>query len=367
MSDEKVNYYQVMQDTAMHELDEINGIAFPVKNEQGKKWIVDKDQYVKSFGQLRTLKNTDKVKETYLILVNGNGVILKDVTLFQDEVDDCGCDMMPIAKPTDMQKLEDSKNNVNTPHKSLNKDNAYVNKKGRFDSAGIIGFILGGLIVGGIVWFKTKDKKKAILSAIGGAVIGMVVGYLIGRRGTKKMATLSKLEETQKLATNPVINEPTGKEDAKAENQDFLQLGESYDLVITNPVYAMLYADNTFYVARDKNNEKIKLKPNSMIRGKLVEVKEPEIFVLDSNNKKITKVKNKKPLPFLEIGKDLYIPLALLEKGAAITTEEANQYLNGQNSLEDEIYVKGRYAGKKYFYLMYSPNHNEAITKLYGQ
>jgi hypothetical protein len=56
-----------------------------------------------------------------------------------------------------------------------------------------------------------------------------------------------------------------------------------------------------------------------------------------------------------------------LNKGAAITSDEANQYLNGQNSLEDEIYVKGRYAGKKYFYLMYSPVHNEAITKLYEQ
>lgn len=365
MAEEKVNYYQVMQNTAMHELDEINGIAFPVKNDQGKKWIVDKDQYVKSFGQLRSLKNTDKVKETYLILVNGNGVILKDVTLFQDEVDDCGCDMMPIAKPTDMEKLEESKNQAGTPHKKYDKESGYVNKKGGFDSAGIIGFILGAVIVGGIVWFKTKDKKKAILSAIGGAVIGMVIGYLIGRRGTKKMATINKLEDTQKLTTNNAINEPTGKEDAKAENQDFLQLGESYDLVITNPVYAMLYADNTFYVARNKNNEKIKLKPNSIIRGKLVEVKDPEIFVLDTSNKKITKVKNKKPLPFLEIGKDLYIPLALLDKGAAITSDEANQYLNGQNSLEDEIYVKGRYAGKKYFYLMYSPVHNEAITKLY--
>lgn len=363
MSDEKVNYYQVMQDTAMHELDDANGYAFPVKSDSGKKWIGDKGQYVKSFGQLRTLKNPDKVKETYLVLVNGNGVVLKDVTLYQDEVDDCGCDMMPIAKPTDMQKLEESRMATNTQHKQLNKQEAYVNKKSGFDTNGIIGFILGGLVVGGIVWFKTKDKKKTIFAAIGGAVIGMIIGYLIGRRGTKKLAVVNKIEETEKLTNNAIINEPIGKEDANVENQDFLQLGQSYDLMVTNPVYVMIYEDNTFYLARNKNNQKIKLKPNSVIRGKLVEVKDPELFVLDASNKKIAKVKNKKPLPFFEIGKGLYMPLALLDKSAAISNDEANEYLSGKNNLEDEIYIKGRYAGKKYFYLMYMPVHDKLINE----
>lgn len=361
-SEAKVNYYEVMQDTAMHELDDANGYAFPVKNEKGNKWIVNKGQYVKSFGQLKTLKNTDKVKETYLLLVNGNGVILKDVTLYQDEVDDCGCDMMPIAKPTDLEKLEESKN----VHKPLNKKDAYLNKKGTFDKSGIIGFVLGAAIVGGVLWFKTKDKKKAMIGAIAGAVIGMVIGYLIGRRGTKKIADVKTIEEIEKVAENPEINETTGKEEKGADEQQFLQLGQEYDFTVPYPIFALVYGDNAFYVARDKDKQQVKINANTSIKGKLVEVKEPELFVLDNKGKKVSKVKNKKPLPFLEIGKNLYVPLAMVDKSSMIAPEEVMSYMDGNDVLNDEIYVKGRYAGKKYFYLMYMPTHDATIRNKYG-
>lgn len=364
-NDAKVNYYEVMQDTAMHELDEANGFAFPVKNEKGNKWIVNKGQYVKSFGQLKTLKNTDKVKETYLLLVNGNGVILKDVTLYQDEVDDCGCDMMPIAKPTDLEKLEESKSENNV-HKPLNKNDAYLNKKGKFDKSGIIGFVLGAAIGGGVLWFKTKDKKKAMIGAIAGAVIGMVIGYLIGRRGTKKIADVNTIDEIEKVATNTEINESTGKEEKEAETQQFLQLGQEYDFTVPFPIFALVYAENAFYVARDKDKNQVKLNANTSVRGKLVEVKEPELFILDNKGKKVSKVKNKKPLPFLEIGKNLYVPLAMVDKNSMIATEEVMNYMDGQNVLDEEIYVKGRYAGKKYFYLMYMPTHDATIRSKYG-
>lgn len=369
MSEAKVNYYEVLVDTPMHELDEANGFAFPIKSENGNKWIVKKGQYVKSFGQLRSLKNTNKAKETYLLLVNGNGVNLKDVTLFKDEVDDCGCDMMPIAKPTDLEKLKEYNDSLpkesNNAHKKLDKNSAYKNKKEGFDKSGLIGFLLGAIIVGGFMWFKTKDKKKAIIGAIAGAFLGMVIGYLIGRRGTKKIAEVKNIEkEISKVSEDNKINED---DESNSESQEFLQLGQEYSFSIPYPIYATVYSDNAFYVARDKENNKIMLDANKIVRGKLVEVKEPQLFIVDVKNKKVIKVKNKKPLPFVEIGNNLFIPLALTDKTSMISTEDAMRYLDGENNLDNEIYIKGRYSGKRNFFMMYVPNHEETIRKKYGK
>lgn len=114
MNDVKINYYEVQENTPMWEIDEMNKVALPIGLKEGRDvrgknvWTVDKGQYVKSFGQTRNLKSTSGKKEEFLLLVNGNGILMKDVALFKDEVDDCGCDGNPIATPTDLSKLNET-------------------------------------------------------------------------------------------------------------------------------------------------------------------------------------------------------------------------------------------------------------------
>jgi hypothetical protein len=360
MSDVKINYYEVQKDTPMMELDEMNGFAYPIKNDKNKNWDINKGQYVKSFGTTKVLKNTEKEKKTYLVLVNGNGVLMNDVTLYKDEVDDCGCDGNPIAKPTDMDKLE-----MKPIHNKLNEESAYINKTSKFDKSGIVGLIVGGLLVGLIVWFKTKDKKKALIGAGAGAFIGMLIGYFIGRRGLKKVETLSKLEQTERIA-NANIQEVQAGSKSDSDKQDFFQLGETYDFSIPYPVYALTYENNSFFIVKDKDGNKAVIKPSGKVRGKLVEVKEPNIFIADPSSKKVNKVKSKKPLPFLDLGNKIFIPLSVVEPNSMISTEEAMNYLNGNGGLEEEIYVKGRYSGKRLFNLMYIPAYAVIIKQKFG-
>lgn len=379
MSDVKINYYEVLKKTPMWEMDEMNKVALPIKMdddknvsiEKGKNiWTVDKGQYVKSFGQTRTLKTPDNKKEEFLLLVNGSGILVKDVTLYKDEVDDCGCDGNPIALPTEVMKAMEAENekNNNTEHKPLDKESAYVNKTSKFDKSGLVGFLLGAAIGGGIMWYVSKkDKKKTIIGAVAGAFLGMIIGYFIGRRGTRKMETVKAIEQMEKT-TNSAPKTPSAEKEQKpqAEKQEFLQLGQSYDFSIPYPVYAMLYENEAFYVAKDNTGNKMILKPGTKVRGKLVEVKEPQVFVANPATKKVEKIKNNKPLPFLLIGDNLFIPLSVVEPSAAITTEEAMKYLSGAGGLEDEVYVKGRYAGKRLYNLMYLPAYAVILKEKFG-
>lgn len=361
MSDVKINYYQVLNNTPMWDIDESNGVALIAKTEQGKKWTVDKDKYVKSFGQIRTLKTPDQKKEQFLVLVNGNGVLVKEVKLYKDEVDDCGCDGNPIATPTDLDKLDD----IEMEHSEINKESAYVNKTSRFDKSGLFGLFIGALIGSGIVWFSTKDKKKTIIGAVSGAVLGMIIGYFIGRRGTKKLETMSKLDEIERVAANTEVENVDAGSKSDSDKQGFFQLGQMYDFTIPYPVYAMLLEDNTFYVAKDTKGNKAIIKPKK-VRGKLVEVKEPNIFVADPSSKKVVKIQSKKPLPFLDLGNNIFIPLAVAEPSSMISTEEAMKFLSGEGGLDEDIYVKGRYAGKKSYNLMYMPNYAVTIKQKFG-
>jgi hypothetical protein len=49
-----------------------------------------------------------------------------------------------------------------------------------------------------------------------------------------------------------------------------------------------------------------------------------------------------------------------------ITPEEAMKFLSGGGGLEDEVYVKGRYAGKRLFNLMYMPAHAVTLKQKIG-
>ena len=363
----------------MWELDETNKVALPVvmddnKNvsiEKGKNvWTVDAGQYVKSFGQTRSLKTPDNKKEEFLLLVNGSGVLVSDVKLYKDEVDDCGCDGNPIALPTEVKKAMEAEQakQDKSEHKPLNQESAYINKTSKFDKSGLIGFLIGAVIGATIMWFVSKkDKKKTIIGAVAGAFIGMVIGYFIGRRGTKKLETVKSLDQIEKKTNSqPTTVEKEDNLKPQASKQEFLQLGQTYDFSLPYPVYPMIYQNEAFYVAKDQSGNKMILKSGSKVRGKLVEVKEPQVFVANPATKKVDKIKNKKPLPFLLIGDNMFIPLSVVEPTAAITMEDAMNYINGQGGLQDEVYVKGRYAGKRVYNLMYLPAYAVILKDKFG-
>jgi F0F1-type ATP synthase assembly protein I len=310
----------------------------------------------------------DNKKEEFILLVSGNGVLLKDVNLFKDKVDDCGCDGNPIALPTEVMKAMEAENKTeNTEHKALDKESAYLNKSKGFDTKGLYGFLLGAVIGAAIMWLSTKDKKKTIIGAVAGGVLGMIIGYFIGRRGTKKLETMDKLNQIERVANNTDVEtvEPGAKSDA--DNQGFFQLGQTYDFSIPYPVYALIYEEKTFFVAKDqKTNKKAIIKPNGKIRGKLIEVKEPAFFVPNPHTKKVERIVSQKPLPYLDLGNNIFIPLAVVDPDSMITPEEAMTFLTTGKGLENEVYVKGRYAGKRLFNLMYMPSHAVIINNKFG-
>ena len=378
MSDLKINYYEVLKDTPMWDLDETNKVALPVKTDDKKNisaenwknvWMVEKGKYVKSFGQTRVMKSyPDNKKEEFILLVSGNGVLLKDVTLFKDKVDDCGCDGNPIALPTEVMKAMEAENKTeNTEHKALDKEGAYLNKSKGFDTKGLYGFLLGAVIGAAIMWLSTKDKKKTIIGAVAGGVLGMIIGYFIGRRGTKKLETMDKLDQIERVANNTDVETVESGAKSDADNQGFFQLGQTYDFSLPYPVYALIYEEKTFFVAKDqKTNKKAIIKPNGKIRGKLIEVKEPAFFVPNPHTKKVERIVSQKPLPYLDLGNNIFIPLAVVDPDSMITPEEAMTFLTTGKGLENEVYVKGRYAGKRLFNLMYMPSHAVIINNKFG-
>ena len=63
-----------------------------------------------------------------------------------------------------------------------------------------------------------------------------------------------------------------------------------------------------------------------------------------------------------------YCPLSSpWQPTSMISPEEAMKYLNGGGGLEDDVYVKGRYAGQRLFNLMYMPAHAVIIGQKYGR
>jgi hypothetical protein len=82
---------------------------------------------------------------------------------------------------------------------------------------------------------------------------------------------------------------------------------------------------------------------------------------LDADTKKITKVQSKKPLPFIDLGNNLFMPLSAVEQSSIVAPEELKSYLNGEVALDEDIYVKGRYAGKRYYNLMYMPSAEDIL------
>ncbi len=371
MSEVKINYYELIQDANMLELDDSNKVAVGIANTNKKGlWVIKSGKLVKSFGQTKRYK-TQEGKQDVLILVNGNGIILNKVKLFKGEVDDCGCDGNPFVQESDIDKME-----TTTEHIPINKEQAYVNSKGeekksRFDKSAIMGLFFGLIMGGLILWFTTKDKKKTLIGAVSGAIIGFIIGYFIGKRGESKKEIIPTLDKITKEtdAPAPLVAEDTkSKLDAKKDGKsDFFQLGQTYDFNVIQPAYVMTLSNGTFNIAKN-NGQRVVIKSGVVIKGKLTEVESPELFVVDPKTKQVIKVQSKKPLPFLEINENMYLPLSMVDPSSVISPEEAIRFLNGEPGLlEEEIYVKGRYAGKRLFNLMYSPVHDATIRQMFGK
>lgn len=384
-SDLKIKYYEVLKETAFFNVDEKNKVGVPIRGKSGKKWTVNKGKYVKSFGDVRTLRTQDG-KHKFLILVNGAGILNDNVALYNDEVDDCGCDGNPIATPTDLQKLNGSKqldelneiNNVtNQNEKVMKNENVIENaKEKKTDKNGLIGFLIGAAIGGGIMWFSTKDKKKTIIGAVVGALLGMIFGYLIGRRGTKKIETVEDTEaieiknndDVEKSTSIDAKEETSNKKQTqeKGSGEDFYKIGDEYTFTLPQNFSVMSYNEGTMFVSKDKNNKKVILNKGQEISGKVVEIKNPNIFIFDPIEHNAVKIQSKKPLPYIKLKgtANSYIPLSAITEDSIITKENAEDYLSGVDEMVDEIYVKGRYSGLKAFNLMYCPQYDKAISGL---
>lgn len=373
MSDNtKINYYEVLKDTPVLEYDETHKVAIGIKSKGGNKWEIEKGKYVKSFGQVVSAK-TVNAKENILLLVNGNGVKFSDVKLYIDEVDDCGCDGNPIALPEDLAKAllkttkteKTSKTSVSGMKNKNETSNMLTStpSTSKFDKSTIIGLILGALVVGAIVWFKTKDKKKTLIGIGIGAFIGLIIGYFSGKRGVKVLSS-EGLESTKDIENVTFsIPKTSTKSNLDLKTQEFLVLNNIYDFSVKNNQYVYFFKHGSFYVATNKDGERLMIKPDGSLTGKLVQVEKPEFFILDADTKKIVKISSEKPLPFLDLGNNLFVPLSVTDDKSAISPEELKEYIAKKNLLSDDLYVKGRYAGKKYFNLLYTPQSETELKK----
>ena len=100
--------------------------------------------------------------------------------------------------------------------------------------------------------------------------------------------------------------------------------------------------------------------------GKLVQIEDPSFFIFDQADGKIAQIQSNKPLPFIDLGNNFFVPLAITDATANISADELNQFLDGTAPLTEESYVKGRYAGKRLYNLVYMPTHDPTIRSLVG-
>lgn len=358
-----IKYYEVLKSTVIYRLDDMNRTAFPEKSESKKIWKVAVGRYVKSFGQVGKYKTPDGKLEL-LVMVDGHGVNMADLRLYADEVDDCGCDGNPVATPTDLEKLNAA---VNESEKESSFSDT-PKKRSKIDKWAVVGFLALAAIASGAVWYKTKDKKKTIIAGVIGGVVGMIIGYFVGKRGESKEATVDSVDDIEMESEVESVPEVTdSKAEDKADKKEFLQLGQTYEFTLPFQMYAMIYGNGAFYIAKDKNGNRIKLSKDQLLKGKLLEVADPQIFIASQKSNKVERIKSKKPLPFLDLGNKLYIPLSVVDSDSMIDTQEAMDYLDGSRSLDQEVYIKGRYAGKRLFNLMYMPTHETVIRERFGK
>lgn len=351
MSDFRVKHYSVERNATVYKIDPYYNVAVPISRE-GKHVYIQKGKVIKSLGETKRLMLQSKERMDFLVLVNGDAVKMDDVKFIKEDDKCCqgGEQERTEDKYSESDKDKDKDKSVaeKRPDKS-----AYLNKS-RFDKGMVTGAIIGAILLGAVVWFATGGNKlKTMIGIVAGAVLGGIIGRFAGRRGEK---TISTTEESMEKEVNTDVSSATsGKERGaakSAEKELFLQIGETYLFDLAKPSYVLTY-DNGFYIAKDKDGKNPIL--SGTIKAKIIEANEPAMFVLNQATGKIEKRIINKPLPFLEVGKDLYVPMAFVSPSSVITGDEMKAYASGQAKLDEEIYVKGRYAGKRSYYLTYIP------------
>ncbi len=378
MADVKIQYYEVLRNTPLLEYDATHNVATPVQVESKYNGIIEQGKYVKSFGIIKPAK-TGKGKTEVLVLVNNNAVRLADVKLYKDQVDDCGCDGNPIALPTEVAKALQAEVEASgtNDYSVVPKDYAPESKfmtaediKSKFDKSAIIGLLVGMVLIATAVWWKTKSKSKTAIGAVMGAIMGFIIGYFIGKRGEKRIGTFDHVADTEATSSETFAgntsSSSTGTQREDAEQAQFLQVGNTYDFTPKWSAYVMTLENGVLYRAKDANGNKMIVKAKGKWPGKLVQIDAPSFFVFDQADSKIAQIQSNKPLPFIDLGNNFFIPLAITDASANITADELNQFLAGLAPLSEESYVKGRYAGKRLYNLVYMSNHDAAIRSLVG-
>jgi hypothetical protein len=342
MEELRTKTFRVLRNTTAYSADGYYNVAVPKKRgDTGKHQHIPKGTLVKSLGNKKRLMLQSKEKPEFLILTSGDAVKMEDVEPYEEEKDEQWVEM-----PSD-ENLEE----IEKPM-----ERAYVTKRG-VDKGMVWGIIIGAILFGAVTWFVTKSKTKAFFGMVIGGFVGGVVGRFMGRSGEKVISSGEKISSSEiERAAGSLLSASAKTEGLKpAENEPFLQLGKEYLFKLAQPAYVVTMKDGVFYVVTDKNGKRVSLDDKNRIRGMVVEAGSSIVFAYDPAKNRIEKWQSNKPLPLLEVGDNLFVWMALVEPSSVITDEQFNAYVGGTDKLEEEIYIKGRYAGKKQYFLMYMP------------
>lgn len=387
MSSIQLKYFEAAKAVTIYHIDAYNGIAYPKENAKGRHLRFKEGKIFKGFGQVKRFKLFTGEKVALLLLHTGDAVRADSVRavtaselaqraqrqevehnthhhahqLWEGEPVEDMADAFESAFAASKDKQ--GKNKSETP-KTEHKGGLMNNMT--LDRNAVIGLIAGAIIGYFITHRFTKDRKKAFIGAIIGAALGGCIAFFIGRSGYSKGKSVG-FDETEATtdAKESDLQVKEGEQLDKADGKEHLKLGEVYDFTVVQPTYAMMLGNGTFYVARDMQGKKLALRPKVRYKGKLVHVKQPKLFMVDGG--KVRAVTSRKPIPFLRMEKNLFVPLAATNKSSLISEGELDKFLQNKGKANADIFVKGRYAGKKKYFLLYFPAHESKIRQRFGQ
>ena len=357
MAKDKVNikYYTVVSTATIYEPNTYHNYATPKKSKRGKHLNIQKGKVLKSFGETKRLKLSTGDKPEFLLLINGDAIKNSDVTLYKANVSDIHAGGSPIVSSDELTKAG--------KETAIIEESSFTGGK-KVDKMAISGLCVGAVVGGVMVWYKTKDKNKVFMGIFLGAIIGVIIGLIISRTTKKKPQSdiVDKIEGESDfdLSQNKPKKDTPATADAK-----FLQTKKEYEFYVPQAVYLSKKVGNVMHIAVDKNKNKIQLQPYKKYAGTLEIISNPEIFLLDRRKKAIRKGKVTKPIPYFKLGNDIYVPLSAVHDKAVITENEVNDFINSKANIDDDVYIKGRYGGKRYFNLLYLPQYEEKLKKVY--
>lgn len=357
MATNKVNikYYSVDNTATIYEPNTYHNYATPKKSKRGKHLNIQKGKVLKSFGETKRLKLSTGEKPEFLILINGDAIKNNAVKLYKANVSDVHAGGSPIVNSSELSKA--------------GKETAILEESGftggkKMDKLAISGLFVGAVVGGAMLWYKTRQKSKVFIGIFIGAIIGLIIGLIIsktkGKEGKNDIVDKIDSESDFDLSKNTPKKGTPSTADAK-----FLQTKKEYEFYVPQAVYASKKVGNTMYIATDKKKNKIQLQPYKKYTGILETVNNPEIFIVDRRKKAIRKGKITKPLPYFKMAKDIYVPLSSVHDKAIIVAKEVQEFVNNKNNIDDDVYIKGRYGGKRYFNLLYLPQYEESLKKIY--